>query len=281
MAPPVNLLAGEDCPARFDRPPARAKIAPPDPSRAVTPGPVTMPRRDLPLSGQPAVGLLLASAADVCGLLSRSRAADRGAERGGHDGPAPPAEMATPLPPAPPAAPTHAHPGAPTPTATEVPPTENPRTAGPRDGVCRRLRVPILMYHYISAAGGGQRGADDVLPPKSSRLAYLEANGYTSVSLEDLARAPAGHPLPDKPVILTSMTATATTTLRPSGPARHGFTGTFSVVTGYLDEERPEYPVWEQSPRCTRPVWISPRTPSPIRDQATRRWTSRLADSGL
>lgn len=223
-----------------------------------------MPRRDLAaIRTTLLVGLLLASAAGCVAVASPPAGQPTAVPSvaASATAPAPPAETATPLPPAPPAPPTPTDVPTLTPTApptakaTEVPPTEEPTALpGPTpDGVCRRLRVPILMYHYISAAPAGANAVrtDLSLPPErfEEQLAYLEANGYTSVSLEDLTRAlQQGTPLPDKPVILTFDDGYRDhyTEAFPA-LARHGFTGTFFVVTGYLDEERPEYLSWEQA----------------------------------
>jgi peptidoglycan/xylan/chitin deacetylase (PgdA/CDA1 family) len=71
------------------------------------------------------------------------------------------------------------------------------------------LRVPILMYHYIST---NPHWPDDPLrtrlsvPPKqfAAQLGYLSRHGYTTISLDDLVAAFHGATaLPSKPVILT------------------------------------------------------------------------------
>ena len=71
------------------------------------------------------------------------------------------------------------------------------------------LRVPILMYHYISA---NPKWPDDLLrtrlsvPPKqfAAQLDYLQRAGYTTITLDDLTAALRdGAPLPGKPLILT------------------------------------------------------------------------------
>jgi len=141
----------------------------------------------------------------------------------------------------------------PTPTATATPsPTHTPAFLPTPDGVVRALRVPILMYHHISEP----TDPDDALsvdlsvPPEAfeEHLLYLQRAGYQAVSLADLVLAlQTGHPLPQKPIILTF----------DDGYRDHydhafpllmecGYTGTFFVVTGFIDQELPEYLSWDQ-----------------------------------
>jgi len=88
------------------------------------------------------------------------------------------------------------------------------------------------------------------VPPErfEEHLRYLRDHGYVSISLHDLSLAlQIGHPLPEKPVIITlddgyrDAYANAFPLLR-----EYGFTATFFLVTGYIDEGRPEYLTWEQ-----------------------------------
>lgn len=80
--------------------------------------------------------------------------------------------------------------------------------AGPLPEDARRIRVPVLMYHYV----------DDEPPPKGpysdgltvrtpdfvEELEYLVENGYQTVRLADVYLAMAGvKELPEKPVALT------------------------------------------------------------------------------
>jgi len=70
-------------------------------------------------------------------------------------------------------------------------------------------RVPILMYHYISAnphwPGDPIRTRLSVLPRQfAAQLAYLQRAGYTTITLDDLVAALHGEStLPKQPVILT------------------------------------------------------------------------------
>lgn len=120
------------------------------------------------------------------------------------------------------------------------------------DGTLRRIRVPILMYHYVSPL---PEDADDIrtdltVEPELFRghLEYLAEAGYQTISLYELDRALLeGTPLPEKPVILTF----------DDGYSDHyehvfpllqmfDFTGTFFVITGLVDANREGYLTWEQ-----------------------------------
>lgn len=120
------------------------------------------------------------------------------------------------------------------------------------DGTLRRIRVPILMYHYVSPL---PEDADEVredltITPDlfQQHVAYLQREGYTTISLYDLdAALLTGAPLPEKPVILTF----------DDGYSDHyeyvfpmlqsaGLTATFFVITGPVDVRQPGYLTWEQ-----------------------------------
>ncbi len=120
------------------------------------------------------------------------------------------------------------------------------------DGVARELDVPILMYHYICTP---PTDADDVRIDLSTspetfheQLAALDAAGYTTITLYDLVFAlQTGQTLPDKPIILTfddgyrDNYENAFPILQ-----EYDMVATFFVITGYLDEGRPDYVTWEQ-----------------------------------
>ena len=83
----------------------------------------------------------------------------------------------------------------------------------------------------------------------AAQLAWLRANGYTTVTLGALADALAsGAPLPPRPVILTfddgyaDAYAHAFRLLRESG-----MVGTFFVVTEWLDNRQAGYLTWDQA----------------------------------
>ncbi len=143
----------------------------------------------------------------------------------------------------------------PTPTAISTPtlyPTATPEPLPTPDGAVRALRVPILMYHYISDPPLGADAVRRDLSVSPARfeehLRYLREAGYTAIRLYDLALAlQAGHPLPEKPIILTfddgyrDAYTEAFPLLR-----RYGFTATFFLLTSFIDQRHPAHLTWEQ-----------------------------------
>lgn len=158
------------------------------------------------------------------------------------DTPRPTPTLALPSPTAPPPSPT--------PTATSTP---TPEPLPTPDGVTRTLRVPILMYHYISEP---PPDADAIRRDLSIRpevfeehLRFLKEAGYTSISLADLALAlEAGYPLPEKPIILTFDDGYRDN-FEVAFPLlqQYGFKATFFLLTAPLDAQDPAYISWEQA----------------------------------
>jgi peptidoglycan/xylan/chitin deacetylase (PgdA/CDA1 family) len=121
------------------------------------------------------------------------------------------------------------------------------------DGTLRRIRVPILMYHYISElpTNADKYRVELTVTPDifHAHMAYLHDNGYETISLDMLDDAlRLGTPLPSKPIVLTF----------DDGHLDHytnaypilqefSFTGTFFVITGLLDNRHPDYINWEQA----------------------------------
>lgn len=108
------------------------------------------------------------------------------------------------------------------------------------------------MYHYLSTP---PQGADAVrldlsVPPErfEAHLRALRDEGYTSISLHDLALAlQIGYPLPENPLIITfddGYRDNYTNALPLL--CRYGFTATFFLITSLIDDERPEYVTWDQ-----------------------------------
>lgn len=135
----------------------------------------------------------------------------------------------------------------PSPTATVTP------TRGPTpDGVVRTLRVPILMYHYVSrppANADIYRRDLSVTPERfAEHLRYLHDTGYTPITLDDLLYALSeGRPLPQKPVILTFDDGYADTYENAFPLLRaFGFTGHFFIITDFVDQGRAGYLSWPQ-----------------------------------
>ena len=137
------------------------------------------------------------------------------------------------LTPAPPIVSTHT----PVPTPL-VPPTPYPTP----DGVSRALKVPILMYHYISVPppGSDRTRRDLSVGPDIFRahLITLREQGFTSITLSQLLYAlQQGTPLPERPIVLTfddgyrDHYSHAYPILR-----QEGFVGTFFVFTDPVEE---------------------------------------------
>jgi peptidoglycan/xylan/chitin deacetylase (PgdA/CDA1 family) len=120
------------------------------------------------------------------------------------------------------------------------------------DGTLRRLRVPILMYHYISELppNADQFRVGLTVHPQQFRehLEYLRSNGYNAISLYEVHLAlTQGYRLPPNPIVLTfddgysDHLHTAMPLLR-----EYGFKGTFFIITGFADALREGYLNWEQ-----------------------------------
>ena len=112
------------------------------------------------------------------------------------------------------------------------------------------LKVPILMYHYVSEPpiGSDIYRVDLSVSPAAfrSQLTYLKENGYSTVDLYDLSAAIVNHlELPEKPVVLTfddgylDNYETAFPLLE-----EFGFKGTFFVVSEFVDSQREGYMTW-------------------------------------
>ncbi len=145
------------------------------------------------------------------------------------------------------------------PSATEVPVqldpaaglTPIPNSPPVPDGVMRSADVPILMYHYISAAPNPQDRIRYSLsvPPEmfEAQLKLLRDNGFTTITLRDLYEYLAvGAPLPDKPIILTFDDGYVDNYTHAFPLLqKYGMTGTFFVLTGRADDGDPVYLSWD------------------------------------
>jgi peptidoglycan/xylan/chitin deacetylase (PgdA/CDA1 family) len=121
------------------------------------------------------------------------------------------------------------------------------------DGTLRRVRVPILMYHYVSPvpANADALRLDLDVPPENfrSQMQWLKTNGYHTITPDQLAGALLrGEKLPPNPILLTfddgydDAYSVAFPILKELG-----FTGTFFVVSDFLDQNRGGYITWEQA----------------------------------
>jgi peptidoglycan/xylan/chitin deacetylase (PgdA/CDA1 family) len=118
--------------------------------------------------------------------------------------------------------------------------------------VQRLVKVPILMYHYISTPpqGAGPVRRDLSVPPErfASHLQALHKAGYQSISLRTLLdHLTRGAPLPDNPIVIT-IDDGHTDAYVHAFPLlqEHGFTASFFVITDFVNEERPEHLSWDQ-----------------------------------
>lgn len=143
----------------------------------------------------------------------------------------------------------------PPPTAPAAPPptanVANPLPPLVIDGTGRSVRVPILMYHYLSVPPPGSdaiRQGLSVGPDVfRAQLVTLREQGYTSITLTELAYAIAmGNPLPPKPVVITfddgyrDNYTNAFPILK-----EEGFKATFFIITNLAEERNDTYMTWE------------------------------------
>ena len=163
-----------------------------------------------------------------------------------------PLNSATPLPSATPSPVPTMPPTLPPPDMPSPPPTATTLAVLPTPiGIySETVRVPILMYHYVSEPpeDADKYRVDLSVSPENfyAQMQYLAEQGYTPINLDDLSLAvTARQALPDKPVILTF----------DDGYVDHyeyvfpilesfGFKGTFFIITGFVDDGNPSYMSW-------------------------------------
>ncbi|MFN8447911.1 MAG: polysaccharide deacetylase family protein [Anaerolineae bacterium] len=120
------------------------------------------------------------------------------------------------------------------------------------DGTYRRIRAPILMYHYVSDLpdDADEYRTDLSISPElfQAHIDALYTRGYTPVSLYDLDDALlTGTPLPDSPVVLTFDDGYIDHYVNVLPVLnRYDFTGTFFVITGTADAGDPAHLSWAQ-----------------------------------
>lgn len=120
------------------------------------------------------------------------------------------------------------------------------------------LKVPILMYHYISEppSDADVYRTDLSVSPAAFReqMAYLKENGYSTIDFYDLSTAIVAHTeLPEKPVLLTFDDGYIDN-YEEAFPVleEYGFKGTFFVVTEFIDTARQGYMTWEMIERMAQ-----------------------------
>lgn len=156
----------------------------------------------------------------------------------------------------------------PSPTATAtLTQTPTPQATPDANAATRRVRVPILMYHYVEpwpANADLIRKGLTVKPDDfAAQMGYLAKNGYVVVSLYAVLEAlTVGKALPPKPVVLTfddgyrDLINYAAPVMEPLG-----FTGTVFVITEMADRELPAYLTWPQLQTLHTRGWqIEPHT---------------------
>jgi peptidoglycan/xylan/chitin deacetylase (PgdA/CDA1 family) len=132
------------------------------------------------------------------------------------------------------------------PTPTKPPPLPTP------SGVYSwTLKVPILMYHYISEPpeDADKYRKDLSVTPEDfeEQMAYLVKKGFESVDLYDLSLAITNkRDLPEKPVVITLDDGYVDnyTNAFPILEEK-GLEATFFVVTDFIDEGREGYLSWD------------------------------------
>ncbi|HSS99394.1 MAG TPA: polysaccharide deacetylase family protein [Terriglobales bacterium] len=122
----------------------------------------------------------------------------------------------------------------------------------PGDGTLRRIRVPILMYHYVSnlPADADATRVQLTVDPAMFRahLAYLSQNGYSTISLYQLDDAlMRGVPLPPRPVVLTFDDGYIDHYVNVFPALKeYGFTATFFIITGRPHTNDRAYMTWDE-----------------------------------
>jgi len=139
----------------------------------------------------------------------------------------------------------------------ELPDEPAPRSTATRRAVATpaAVRVPILMYHYVSSPGpdADRLRRELSVEPRAfeAQMRWLSDNGYTTITLDQLhANLQSGASLPEKPVVLTF----------DDGHIEHysfvfpllqslGMTGTFFIVADFatFSYTNPDYLSWAQA----------------------------------
>ncbi len=129
--------------------------------------------------------------------------------------------------------------------------TPSPTIQPTRRPLPASVRVPILMYHYISELppGASRLRRELTVTPDvfESQLIYLRDNGYHVVTLDAVHDyLMGGPPLPEKPVVLTFDDGhlDAYTEAFPR-LKKYGMTGTFFIVTDFINYKNPLHLTWD------------------------------------
>lgn len=114
------------------------------------------------------------------------------------------------------------------------------------------MRVPVLMYHYVSKSPAGSdiyRRDLSVTPERfAEQMRSLRDAGYTTVTLDDLLYAlTLGRPLPEKPIVLTFDDGYSDNYENAFPILRElGFVATFFIMTDLVTDGAAGYLTWPQ-----------------------------------
>ncbi len=117
----------------------------------------------------------------------------------------------------------------------------------------RVVHVPILMYHYISTPpADADRVLKDLAVSADSfeaQVKWLKAQGYESITPDELIAALwRGKKLPPKPIMFTFDDGYADAYYNAFPILKQaGFTGTFFVITDFVDAAKPGYLNWDMA----------------------------------
>ena len=121
------------------------------------------------------------------------------------------------------------------------------------DGTLRRVRVPILMYHHVSAlpANADKYRRDLTVTPEdfTRQMRHHQDNGYHPITPDQLTGALLrGDKLPPKPVMLTFDDGydDAFSVVFPI-LQQFEYTGTFFLISDFVDEGQSEYVTWDEA----------------------------------
>ncbi|MCB9444313.1 MAG: polysaccharide deacetylase family protein [Ardenticatenaceae bacterium] len=138
-----------------------------------------------------------------------------------------------------------------TPTPTAIPTNTPLPLPTPHEVYSWTLKVPILMYHYISVPpeDADKYRIDLSVAPDDFRqqMAYLVQNGFTAITFEDLSRAITDkQDLPNKPVIIT-IDDGYRDNYENAFPIlqEFGLSATIFLVTDPIDQGNPDYMTWD------------------------------------
>jgi len=160
------------------------------------------------------------------------------------------------------------------PTSTETPTalpsptlTTVPQPTPDAEALQRRVRLPILMYHYVepwpTEADELRKGLTVTPEDFAAQMRYLHEQGYVTVSLYDLVYALAlGQPLPPQALVLTFDDGYRKL-IEYAVPAmeQYGYRGTVFVITELMDKNLEQYLTWAQAEALYAQGWkIEPHT---------------------